>query len=271
MKSCAIDFIKEQLSDFDGSGLGFGAPFRKTSSFGFRIHPITKKASYHAGDDYGAPMGTLIPAQAAGQVVQAAYHSLRGNYVRIKSGAMERIYQHNARNLVGLGQMIKPGQAVGTVGSTGASTGPHLHYEVLRNGQAINPKGLATGGIVKDAGMSMLAEEGYPEFVIPTAPNRRTDAMKLLALAAKQIMGGGSETAIRPNQLPNLQAGGSKVEALLEKLIELVGNQKTEHHIRITQEMVGRVLSDQISEFVGENIADRSRLVLQMRGIRPLG
>lgn len=201
--------LKGAFGSFGGSGgLGFGSLFRKTSSYGYRIHPILKTPQLHAGDDYGAPAGTPIPAQAAGRVSIAGYHPIRGNYVRIQSGDLERIYQHNTRNLVSTGDMVKQGQYIGTVGSTGRSTGPHLHYEVLRNGRNINPKGLATGGITNGFMVSSLHEEGYPEFVIPTAPNRRSDAMKLLALAYKQI--GGGDKATRPDQLPNLPQGGDE-------------------------------------------------------------
>ncbi|RAZ73633.1 peptidoglycan DD-metalloendopeptidase family protein [Planococcus halotolerans] len=172
VKSRAVNFVKGKLADFgDNKGLGFGAAFRKTSSYGWRTHPITKKRELHRGDDYGAAPGTRIPAQAAGRVIQAAYHALRGNYVRIKSGIMERIYQHNARNLVGVGDTVRKGQAVGTVGSTGASTGPHLHYEVLKNGGAINPAGFFKGGIVKMKQLAWIAEKGM-EAIIPLETNR---------------------------------------------------------------------------------------------------
>lgn len=219
LKDGAIDYLKDAFVDFGGSGgAGFGSLFRKTSSFGVRIHPILKTAKQHNGDDYGAPVGTPIPAQAGGRVTVAGFHGIRGNYVRINSGALERIYQHNQRNLVRTGDMVKQGQYIGTVGSTGRSTGPHLHYEVLRNGRPINPRGLATGGVTTGFMTSTLHEEGYPEFVIPTAPHRRTDAMKLLALAGKQLMGKGSEP-IRPNQLPNTSSAGSEKAGVMEKLL----------------------------------------------------
>lgn len=216
LKDKAVDYIKDNVLNFgfdgDGGGTsGFGPAFRKTSSYGFRIHPILKTAKMHNGDDYGAPVGTPIPARAGGRVTQAGYHNIRGNYVRINSGALERIYQHNQRNLVSAGQIVKPGQIIGTVGSTGRSTGPHLHYEVLRGGRTINPGGLATGGMTTGYTTSSLHEEGYPEFVIPTAPKRRTDAMKLLALAGRKIMGGGGQSnVLRPNQLPDVPGGGEE-------------------------------------------------------------
>lgn len=224
LKDGAIDFLKDAFGDFGGSGgAGFGSAFRKTSSYGFRIHPILKTAKMHAGDDYGAPVGTPIPAQAGGRVTVAGYHNIRGNYVRIKSGLLERIYQHNQRNLVRTGDMVKQGQYVGTVGSTGRSTGPHLHYEVLRNGRNINPAGLATGGVTTGPMTSTLHEEGYPEWVIPTAPHRRTDAMKLLALVGRQLTGNTGSKPIRPDQLPNVPQGeDSQLLALIKQQVELM-------------------------------------------------
>lgn len=225
IKRGAVDHIKHALSDFSGSGgFGFGPSFSKTSSYGYRIHPILGIPQLHAGDDYGAPVGTPIPAQAAGRVTVSGYHPIRGNYVRIKSGILERIYQHNTRNLVETGDMVKQGQYIGTVGSTGRSTGPHLHYEVLRNGVNINPKGLATGGITNGFMVSSLHEEGYPEFVIPTAPNRRSDAMKLLALAYKKI--GGGDNATRPDQLPDVAGNNDYMYKVIEKLTEQVHETK---------------------------------------------
>lgn len=174
--SGAVGFVKGKLAGMENEkGQGFGSAFRKTSSYGRRTHPITKKpGEMHWGDDYGAPAGTPIPSQAAGQVTFAGYHNLRGNYVKIKSGEFERLYQHNARNLVGVGDFVKKGQTVGTVGSTGASTGPHLHYEVKKNGQYIKPNGFADGGIVDTAQLAWIAEGGWAESIISHDPAKKT-------------------------------------------------------------------------------------------------
>lgn len=264
IKKGAVDFIKKALTDFGGSGgIGFGSAFRKTSSYGYRIHPILGIPQLHAGDDYGAPVGTPIPAQAGGRVTVSGFHPIRGNYVRIKSGILERIYQHNARNLVSTGDMVKQGQYIGTVGSTGRSTGPHLHYEVLRNGVNINPKGLATGGITNGFMVSSLHEEGYPEFVIPTAPNRRTDAMKLLALAYKRI--GGGENATRPNQLPDVPYQSDHTNKIIEKLTEQV--QETKEIVSLLTQLLlkdsntyldGRKIEQYVSEQQSINSKVRS-------------
>ncbi|WP_342515311.1 peptidoglycan DD-metalloendopeptidase family protein [Sporosarcina sp. FSL K6-1522] len=196
VKKGAIEFVKGKLADFgESTGKGFGPPFRKTSSYGYRIHPITGDRKMHYGDDYGAPSGTPIPAQSAGTVVQSAFNSFRGNYVRIKSGIMERIYQHNSRNSVGVGSVVKAGQTVGTVGSTGASTGPHLHYEVLRNGEYINPKGYANGGVITKEQLAWVGEGNKEEVIIPTGDaSKRSNAMKLLEIASRKLGVGGVKT-----------------------------------------------------------------------------
>lgn len=226
-KESALSYIKgmfesDEAGMMAGSGHGFGSKFRLTSRRGFRFNPVTGQPQIHQGDDWAAPAGTLIPAQAAGKVIQSAFHAIRGNYVRIKTGNMDRLYQHNTRNLVRVGQNVRKGQAVGTVGSTGRSTGPHLHYEVRRNGVNINPNGLETGGLIQSEQLIRAGEKGRDEIMIPLHPSRRTDAMKLLALAGKRIMGGRSDKGItRPNQLPNVgNIGGSAMDAILAATIK---------------------------------------------------
>lgn len=224
-KASALSYIKgmfesDEAGMMAGSGHGFGSKFRLTSRRGFRINPVTGIGQMHQGDDWGAPSGTLIPAQAAGKVIQAGYHSIRGNYVRVKSGIMDRLYQHNSRNLVKVGQNVKRGQAVGTVGSTGRSTGPHLHYEVRKNGMNVNPYGLETGGLVNSEQLVRIGEKNREEVVIPLHPSRRTDAMKLLALAGKRIMGGNGDKGVtRPDQLPNVASGSNDSSNTLAALL----------------------------------------------------
>jgi murein DD-endopeptidase MepM/ murein hydrolase activator NlpD len=111
-----------------------------TSSFGMRFHPILGFSRMHQGIDYGAPMGTPIEAAAEGRVSFAGWHGGHGNYVQIRHpGDMGTGYAHMSRIIAKPGQLVRAGQLIGYVGSTGLSTGPHLHFEVFKNNQAVNP------------------------------------------------------------------------------------------------------------------------------------
>jgi murein DD-endopeptidase MepM/ murein hydrolase activator NlpD len=101
-----------------------------TSGFGWRIHPITGDRRLHAGTDLGAPMGTPVVAAAAGQVVSADWMGGYGNAIVIQHGQIEEtLYGHLSAILVQPGQWVEQGTIIGQVGSTGNSTGPHLHFE----------------------------------------------------------------------------------------------------------------------------------------------
>jgi septal ring factor EnvC (AmiA/AmiB activator) len=111
-----------------------------TSSFGLRRHPILGFSRMHQGVDFGAPMGAPIVAASDGVVTFAGRHGGHGNYVRLNhSGGIATGYAHMSRIIARNGQRVRQGELIGYVGSTGLSTGPHLHYEMYRNGQAINP------------------------------------------------------------------------------------------------------------------------------------
>ena len=115
--------------------------YRLTSLFGYRIHPITGKAHSHTGIDIPAPGGTPIQACKSGQVVTSAYHYSYGNYVVIDHGnGNSTLYAHMSSRAVSEGQMVSQGQTIGAVGDTGNTSGPHLHYEVRRNGQRTDPE-----------------------------------------------------------------------------------------------------------------------------------
>ncbi|MBH0111479.1 M23 family metallopeptidase [Novosphingobium sp. YJ-S2-02] len=116
---------------------------RVTSNYGMRRHPILGYKRMHAGIDYGASYGTPIHAVADGRVTYAGRHGGHGNYVRLEhSGGLGTGYGHMSRIAVRSGTRVKAGQVIGYVGSTGLSTGPHLHLEAYRNGHTINPAGL---------------------------------------------------------------------------------------------------------------------------------
>ncbi|GHD18380.1 hypothetical protein GCM10007052_25660 [Halioglobus japonicus] len=106
-----------------------------------RIHPIYKTARPHRGTDYAAPTGTPVYAAGDGRVVKAGYSKANGNYVFIQHGEQfETKYLHLHKRHAKKGQRVSQGQVIGTVGMTGAATGPHLHYEFLMNGVHRNPR-----------------------------------------------------------------------------------------------------------------------------------
>ena len=114
---------------------------RVTSPFGTRIHPITGVKRVHKGVDFGAPSGTPIYATRAGTVTTATYQAGgAGYYVNISHGdGFSSIYMHMTNYIVHAGQQVSQGQVIGYVGSTGMSTGPHLHFGVAYGGQYVNP------------------------------------------------------------------------------------------------------------------------------------
>ena len=128
---------------------------RLSSSFGMRKHPILGYNKMHRGTDFAAPSGTPIMASGSGTVTRARWCGGGGNCVKIKhNSTYETIYAHMKAFAKGIkeGRKVKQGQIIGYVGSTGLSTGPHLHYEVLVNGKKINsqrlklPSGKTLGG-----------------------------------------------------------------------------------------------------------------------------
>ncbi len=113
---------------------------RITSGFGMRYHPILRKTKLHTGVDIAAPSGTPIRAAAAGTVIIAGWMDAYGYTVAIDhGGGVSTLYAHCSSVSVRVGQEVSQGQVIGRVGSTGWSTGPHLHWEVRRNGQPVDP------------------------------------------------------------------------------------------------------------------------------------
>lgn len=127
---------------YAGGPLGWPAPGYPgiNSKFGMRKHPILNVNKLHTGIDIKAPKGTTVVAAADGEVIKAEYNRSYGNVVMIDHGSrLVTLYAHNTSLLVKKGDVIKRGTPVAISGSTGMSTGPHLHFEVRENGKYVDP------------------------------------------------------------------------------------------------------------------------------------
>ena len=156
------EYEKNKIDYFDENGKSMRKTLMKTpingarlsSSFGKRKHPILGFTKMHTGTDFAAPMGTPILASGDGLVVRAQWCGGGGNCVKIKHNRVyQTVYAHMSKFGRGIkkGARVKQGQIIGYVGSTGLSTGPHLHYEVIENGKKINSQKLKlpSGKILK--------------------------------------------------------------------------------------------------------------------------
>ena len=113
---------------------------RVSSAYGWRIHPVYKTWKFHSGIDLAASSGTPIYATRSGTVTTAQYHYSAGNYVTINHGdGFSTSYLHMTHDTVSVGDYVTAGEIIGYVGSTGVSTGPHLHFTMYWNGETINP------------------------------------------------------------------------------------------------------------------------------------
>jgi len=141
--------VRAQLSNLSGSSTPYSGGSMTwpcpschtiTSYYGWRLHPVLKYEKLHTGIDIGAGNGAKIIAAKGGTVVTATYNSAYGNYVVINhGGGVCTLYAHQSSMAVSAGQTVQEGATVGYVGSTGYSTGPHLHFEVIINGATTNP------------------------------------------------------------------------------------------------------------------------------------
>ena len=156
------EYQKDKIDYFDENGKSVRKTLMKTpingaklsSSYGKRKHPILGYTKMHLGTDFAAPTGTPIMASGDGKVTKAGWCGGGGNCVKIKhNSTYQTVYAHMSKFGRGIkkGVRVKQGQIIGYVGSTGLSTGPHLHYEVIENGRKINSQKLKlpSGKILK--------------------------------------------------------------------------------------------------------------------------
>lgn len=138
--------------------MGMPVAGRVTSSFGLRMHPLLGFMRMHKGLDIGAPYGSPIYAAIDGMVQFAGRNAGYGNFVKLAhAGGLASGYGHMSRIAVRPGERVRQGQVIGYVGSTGMSTGPHLHWEVWRNGVAVNPRSISMRSIETLSGETLRA------------------------------------------------------------------------------------------------------------------
>jgi murein DD-endopeptidase MepM/ murein hydrolase activator NlpD len=141
------DYLRVQKDIYLATSKGYPVPGKVTSGYGKRENPITRMADFHSGIDISASSGTPIRATADGVVSYSGWTAPSGNVVILKHGfGFSTVYARNKNNVVKVGQKIKRGDHLGYVGSTGNSTGPHVHYEIWAKGKAVNPRDLFQGG-----------------------------------------------------------------------------------------------------------------------------
>ena len=142
MLTAEIVKLMDKSSPFVGGEFAWPCPSSHyiTSSFGNRLHPILKTWKYHTGVDIGASSGKDILAAASGKVLMATTYGGYGNCVMIDhGGGIVTLYGHASRLCVSNGAVVKRGDVIAKVGSTGRSTGPHLHFEVRKDGAYVDP------------------------------------------------------------------------------------------------------------------------------------
>jgi murein DD-endopeptidase MepM/ murein hydrolase activator NlpD len=153
---------------------------RLTSGFGTRFHPILQTQRAHTGVDYAAPTGTPVMSVADGVVTESSYQGAYGNMVVVQHNARQStVYAHLSRMQVKRGQSIKQGDVIGAVGTTGLSTGPHLHFEFRIGGRHVDPLTLAQQGSAEPISAAVR-----PQF------NQRAQVARSQLMAAAQMRQG---------------------------------------------------------------------------------
>lgn len=240
LKTATVKLLTKWLED---SGGGEGGWVDITKGVNFPFSPYGRAPGYpfpypHMGVDLNYVYDRLYSTHAGTATGSMGYNGGFGNHMRIRSGIYEIIYGHMSKlNWTG-SKKVRPGSFLGISGNTGMSSGPHLHYEMRKNGRAIDPMPFlrskvkhrapeyATGGLVYD-GLYRLGEQGYPEWVIPTDPARASDAAKLIALASKDISKNKRPKNLSTSGINGADSNsslGSKLDVMIGLLIKLVGS-----------------------------------------------
>ncbi len=135
-----IDEVEERLKYLDSYPDQWPTYGRTTSTYGWRIHPISRRRDFHTGIDIANSYGTPIYAAGSGKVIFSGYKNGYGRTVIVDHGyGYKTLYAHNSTLLVNKGDSVKKGERIAKMGSTGTSTGNHCHFEVIQNGTTVNP------------------------------------------------------------------------------------------------------------------------------------
>lgn len=235
IKDKALGWLKGIFKDNEGGQVSGGSILNRAITASFGRYPANIARQLGISKHYGldtAHRYEPLKSPISGKVDKVWNDYGGGNSIQIRSGDLTWWFMHMKSIAKKVGDAVKVGSLLGTTGNTGNNTtGYHLHTQAMEGGVgnrfAIDPEpilknnGFATGGFVNN-GLYRLGEEGHGEWIIPTDPRRATEAMKLLALAGKDVQGNK-----RPGQLPNPASGtainnSNWVEGKLDKLIELL-------------------------------------------------
>jgi len=141
------DYLSEARDLYMATPMGWPVEGWLSSKYGYREHPVKKYRKFHSGLDIATRPGKPVRATADGVVSFSGRSGGNGNLVAVEHGfGYTTYYAHNKKNAVEVGQVVKRGDIVSYVGSTGTSTGPHVHYEVWKNGNSVNPMPFVKGG-----------------------------------------------------------------------------------------------------------------------------
>lgn len=217
---------------------------RISSLFGYRRHPIYKTTKFHSGVDYAAPKGVAVFASGNGVVEMARYVNGYGNFVKVRHNSeYQTAYGHLSGYARGIrpGVRVRKGQVIGYVGSTGRSTGPHLHFEIIRHGQRINPLTAQvatgndlTGGQLNEFRRVMRNIDAARETIFKTEPKPLETLQKDTQTAQEQIKSQEEDTASTENkkeilpEIPTLPSVAELRQLAKNSAVNAVATEKTD-------------------------------------------